>query len=553
MFNNIFYNYNQFKFLIGKKVYRSLLLSIISGLFWFAIESSFVIVIQSFLLGLGLIDNEQSMLPKWYPTDLKSIVLILIMFGFVRAIAITLKTYIAQTTQSLYIREQRSRLFQYVMFGDGKIPTSQVLTLFNEVVSQTSLVVFHVSILVTTIVSAFFFFIYGLFLTPFQMIIGVLLLSIFILPLRFLSKKVAISGKGLFSESNIINEKLIRGIKNNFILKIYNRLENEFEEAYKSLSIYHQHYVNYSLISGIVAAYPMFIGITTISFITYLSKFYYDTQGVVLVSFFYIFIRLAQSASEANATISNIKFNSIGFESLLKVFDSDGGMYLKKERFLLGEKDNFVFEMKNVSFGYSEQECIIKNLNLKISNNQVLVIKGASGTGKSTLLSLIFGAVSPRSGEILINGKLLNNKILDFSNNIAYVGPEPYLISGSIRDNLLYGLNDVEISENDLWASLSAVGMVEVIKNLNNGLDHKIADNVELSTGQKQRLSFARALLRNPKLLILDEATANIDSDTENNIIENLKRSITERTIIIVTHKDSFDNIGTNHLNLNKI
>ena len=194
---------------------------------------------------------------------------------------------------------------------------------------------------------------------------------------------------------------------------------------------------------------------------------------------------------------------------------------------------------------------MFKNINFLITKGNTLVIKGQSGTGKSTLLSLILGINIPTSGEILINDFSTSSCTINFDNILGYIGPEPYFINGTIKENLLYGLSkDRQITEMELWNALELMELKSLVMNLPNQLEESIFDIPQFSTGQKQRLSFSRAIIRRPSILILDEATANLDTATENKIIENLTPLFKNCTSVIVTHKNAFDKIATHEITL---
>jgi ATP-binding cassette subfamily B protein len=217
------------------------------------------------------------------------------------------------------------------------------------------------------------------------------------------------------------------------------------------------------------------------------------------------------------------------------------------------EDTKITLEVNNLEFEYNQNNLLFKNLNFKIQQADILVIKGESGTGKSTLLSLVLGLFLPTKGEVMINGISTRNYKIDLQQVLAYVGPEPYIIPGTVRENLLYGLeNKKSITDTELWSALESMELKELVFKLPLKLNEPIHDIPQLSTGQKQRLSFARALVRKPSLLILDEATANLDSVTEKKILDNLQHLFKKCTSIIVTHKNTFDSLATHTLDLSR-
>ena len=208
--------------------------------------------------------------------------------------------------------------------------------------------------------------------------------------------------------------------------------------------------------------------------------------------------------------------------------------------------------MSHLTFHYKDKT-ILNDLSFKVSRGEVLLIRGESGAGKSTLLSLLLGLNIPSSGTVFINNYPPDQIRKSLSTQIGYVGPEPFLIAGSVRENLLYGhQHPEEVSDALLWDSLEKAQLKSEISQLKNQLEENLLEKTQFSTGQKQRLSIARALVRKPSMLILDEATANLDPETEKKFVDLLKTINKDMTTIVVSHKDSFNHICTNQITLHR-
>jgi len=196
-------------------------------------------------------------------------------------------------------------------------------------------------------------------------------------------------------------------------------------------------------------------------------------------------------------------------------------------------------DISDLSYSYDEFNTIFENMTFSILPGQQCVIVGPSGVGKSTLLNLMVGEIEPTSGRISINDTDPESFFGTFSHEAAYSGPEPLLFEGSLRENLLYGVDEI-ISDDKVINLLVLLGMEEWLATFEFDLNLPLIgeNSIGTSSGQAQRLSIARALLRKPKLLILDEVTANLDSKTEQQVLGMLDLLKEISTVIIVTHSE---------------
>lgn len=195
-------------------------------------------------------------------------------------------------------------------------------------------------------------------------------------------------------------------------------------------------------------------------------------------------------------------------------------------------------EIRDGKFKFeAETDFEIKGINLAIASGQFIAIVGKSGAGKSTLINLILGTESLDSGKILVSGISPLEAAQKWSGAIAYVPQNIQLIDASIRENVLLGYSSEEITDENISTLLASLGLHEVLKRP-EGLDAKISEfNGGLSVGQIQRIGIARALVTNPKMIILDEATSSLDAETESYVSSLLESFRGKVTIIVVAHR----------------
>lgn len=195
-------------------------------------------------------------------------------------------------------------------------------------------------------------------------------------------------------------------------------------------------------------------------------------------------------------------------------------------------------EFRDVSFRYPDgEEYVLEHFNLKVSRGTNIAIVGETGAGKSTLVNLVCRFYEPTKGQVLIDGRDARERSqLWLHSNIGYVLQSPHLFSGTVRDNLRYGKPDA--TDEEILEALRIVSAQDVLAKMDKGLDSDVGEGGELlSTGEKQLFSFARAILADPKILVLDEATSSIDTVTEKKIQNAIAILIRGRTSFVIAHR----------------
>ncbi|MFK5890390.1 MAG: ABC transporter ATP-binding protein [Flavobacteriaceae bacterium] len=198
-------------------------------------------------------------------------------------------------------------------------------------------------------------------------------------------------------------------------------------------------------------------------------------------------------------------------------------------------KGNISF--KNVSFSYEEGNEVIKDISFEAPSGSVIALVGSSGSGKSTIAGLAATFLNPKSGKITIDGEDLSKVSLNsYRKNLGVVLQDEFLFEGTIRENILFSKPDA--TEKEIQKAVKAAYVNEFTDRFEKGLETVIGERgVKLSGGQRQRLAIARAILANPKIIILDEATSNLDTESETLIQKSLNELITGRTTFVIAHR----------------
>lgn len=196
--------------------------------------------------------------------------------------------------------------------------------------------------------------------------------------------------------------------------------------------------------------------------------------------------------------------------------------------------------VSNVSFAYANGEPVLHDVSFEAEPGEMIAFAGPSGSGKTTIFGLVERFYEPLTGEITIGGIPIGSLSLEsWRSQIGYVSQESAMMGGTIRENLVYGLPDAEsISDEKLWEVANMAYAEEFIRAFSEGLDTEVGERgIKLSGGQRQRIAIARAFLRDPKILMMDEATASLDSQSEGVVQQALSRLMEGRTTFVIAHR----------------
>lgn len=205
-----------------------------------------------------------------------------------------------------------------------------------------------------------------------------------------------------------------------------------------------------------------------------------------------------------------------------------------------------------VQFSYPEsKELIFDSLDIKIENGEIISIVGPSGSGKTSFADLVLGQLEPNKGQVTVSGLSPRDAQKYYPGAIAYVPQEIYLFEGTIKDNILLGYEEEIVSESLIWEALRRAELDKWVLSQAYGLDHKIKETgSNISGGQRQRIGLARALLTDPKLLILDESTSALDRVTEIDIAKTISKLKGKTTVISIAHRPAMINVSTRVLEI---
>ena len=255
-----------------------------------------------------------------------------------------------------------------------------------------------------------------------------------------------------------------------------------------------------------------------------------------LVAFLTYAVNISNPIKRLTRVIGNIQKALAAAQRVFMIIDMPEEIAESRDAKQLPEVSGKV-EFKNVSFAYDDKGNVITDLSFSVKPGEVIAIVGPSGAGKSTIANLLPRFYDVNKGDIKIDGHSVREVTLDsLREQVGIVPQETMLFNGSVYNNILYGRLDA--TKEEIEAAAKAANAHDFIMQLTDGYETKLGDRgVNLSGGQRQRIAIARAILKNPRILILDEATSSLDNETENLIQESLMQLSRNRTTLIVAHR----------------
>lgn len=462
---------------------------------------------------------------------------------FIQAILEYWRTVISARIVELVDVDIRTNLFSSLL--SASLPyfhQKKLGDLVNAVVLEAHRASFAFSHLIKTIVSASLVCVYFIvaFLVSWRLS---LIAGLLALPLLYLTRqRKQIIQKG--EEVSLANESFqstsveyLMGVRE---IKIYGLIE-KISEAFQSVAI--NLGVKERQLTVLSARLVFVYNIIAVFFLIIfasMGSYVFKTSPAELATFLAILLRLSPAVTLLQQNRDKYLGVLPGFGVVERMQNEIRDSMLGKmenQNAIIPEKLKSSVELRDVDFAYRDHHTVINQLTLTIGRGQILAVVGSSGAGKSTLVDLIVRFFDPDSGQVLIDGVDLKEiDVAAWRRMIGYVSQEAFLFNDTVFQNIQYG--DTKANIDDVVLAAKQANAHEFILELPNQYDTKIGDRgVMLSGGQRQRLALARAILRNPDILILDEATSDLDTKSERLIQKSLHEISQDRTVIIIAHR----------------
>ncbi len=375
-------------------------------------------------------------------------------------------------------------------------------------------------------------------------LITLILLPIAAIPVSLIGSKMRRIGREIQNHMGDLFSSIQEGITGNVVTKVFSKEEEEIGRFKKENDHYYSILMRWVRADVFGAPIMECIGSFAAAFLLwYGGKDVID--GTWTAGSFFSFLGASISAykpiKEFTGMNARIQQGASALERIFQLLDEVPTIVDKKGcEELLPIKESLEFE--NLSFSYEKGMPVLNQLHFKVPAGEVLAIVGPSGSGKTTLIHLVPRLFDPDSGSILIDGKDIRNvSLASLRQQISMVTQDTFLFNDTVRYNIVYGRAgsmNREISREELETAAKTANAHNFIMELPQGYETVVGEKgVRLSGGQRQRIAIARALIKNPPILILDEATSSLDSESERLVQEALERLMQNRTVLMVAHR----------------
>lgn len=538
----IFFEDLKYFFKTSERALKTLMASIfIIGVLIAILEIIFSFCLINFLYDFNLIvSDEKKNIPFLGKNPSLELILCSILLYSVKYLNLFLPTVLFQSS----VCSLRERLVKKSFLGfkeNNFFTLSKCTHLIANVIQKASSFKLSLVRFITYIVTSLTFFTSLIILSKELTVVLILFLIGVFLIFYAIKNKSKIHVDKVYESNTKFTKNFSKNFKNLTFLKISGISDYVTKILFKDNNELLQNSIRFQSLFSVNAIAPNILGFLFIVLLVILNKNYSLVEIGTLVPFIYLLTRVAAQLSEITQSYASLfhtypefrefkeSYNFLYSRESNKIIEDLGTKNLKKK---------FKLELRKIVFGRKKSLC--HKISFSLTEGKVLIIKGDTGSGKSTLISTILGLIPSKSGEIFIMDKKVDVKnIRKYKKLFFYAGTDPFLTNGSIMENLIFGINNPNPAKVKLATETCDFGFVE---NLKLKFNTKLGDDgLGVSSGQKQKISLARALIRSPKLLVLDEATSNMDFRTELKIFKNITKNYPDISMIIVSHRDTLD------------
>jgi len=371
--------------------------------------------------------------------------------------------------------------------------------------------------------------------------------SIVLVMVSLLRKKIsacAVNARVAFADKYRYSYESVNGIKEINVMKRQNQFLAKFANSATVACENNTRYLWIAMLPSRLTETIFIFGLVVIVVIAYNFTDNITVIAAQLSALGVAAIRILPSMSNISNSMNSLVFNRPALESAynnLVAGDVKNEVVSIDESVDNSEKVGFANSIKvtDISWRYGEKlPDVIKDMSLEINRGEAIGLVGESGAGKTTLADIILGLFVPQKGSITVDGKSIHERSTQWHRMIGYVPQSVFLIDDTIRNNILFGIDEKDVDEERLNRAIEQAQLSDFVAKQSDGLDTILGERgVKISGGQRQRIAIARALYYDPDILVLDEATSALDNETEAAVIDSINALQGQKTLIIVAHR----------------
>ncbi len=361
-----------------------------------------------------------------------------------------------------------------------------------------------------------------------------------LLPIEFILKRVKKLSMSISEAFSVYNNKLTE-ILNGIRLIKSRSTEDQEKESFSSAAhdVYKFQFINNNYMNLIIPLSEVLVlGLVVVLFLVLINLFNIDVAKSFpfIITYILVLARMLTQLNTLNGRRSAALHDIAAFSNYDLMSDATGKKTIESGNIEMAKFTNSILFNK-VSFAYSEDNSVLKDITMEIPQGRITAFVGESGVGKTTIVNLILRSYDVSSGEILVDGTNLKDlNLKSWRKRIGFVSQDVFIFNTSVADNISYGHPNV--SEEEIINAAKAANIHDFIDSLSDKYNTVLGERgVKLSGGQKQRISIARAIIHDPEILILDEATSSLDTKTEQQINETIDKLTKKRTVIAIAHR----------------
>ena len=481
---------------------------------------------------------------KNYQTFIIAIAIALILFYIVKTIYLSAQYHLQNTVVRTAKKEAAIKVFRTILNKPYEyftnINAAEILRIINNDVDRCMDVVMIVAQMLTEVM-VIICLLGMLLMQDFGMTLFIgAFLGVSVVIIRIVTKKKA----AYIGEINQVytKDKLkwlnqsVYGIKDIKISQNESFFERKFTDVYSHIVKYELQYMFWLKIPTYLIEMVVMICILLYVLITVVQGNASTELVSVMSAFALAAVRLLPACNRLSSFFMQLSYRKPSAELILSIIDSQ---VEEKHEEKCSIELNDGIQLKDITFSYENaEEYLFENANMDVKVGMAVGIMGPSGAGKTTIVDILLGLFKPQGGNVFADGVNIEDGYKSYLSKIAYIPQSIFLTDDTIRNNVAFGVEESEIDEARVVKALEEAQLLDYVNTLPEGLDTIVGEQgIRISGGQKQRIGIARALYKNPEVLVLDEATSALDNETEAAIMESVSNLKGKKTMIIIAHR----------------